>query len=83
MRKAEKQNAKEIQRAVNTVKESGRVRNKLLSSFTPAGGGVGAHMFVQTFDPKDISLIKCTSEQCRTSPRNAPACGQSTPQGDV
>lgn len=81
MRKAEKQNAKEIQRAVNTVKERGG--NKLLSRVTPAGGGVGAHMFVETFDPKDISLIKCTSEQCRTSPRNAPTRGQSASRGDT
>lgn len=44
MRKAEKQNAKERQRAVNTVKERGRC-NRLLCSFEPAGGAVGAHMF--------------------------------------
>lgn len=83
MRKAEKQNAEEVQRAVNTVKERGGVRNKLLFSFTPAGGGVGAHMSVETFDPKDIPLIKCAPKQCRTSPRNAPACRQSASQGDV
>lgn len=57
------------ERAVNAVeKEREGQRNELLSRFAPAGGGVGAHTFVETFAPKDIPLINCTSEQCHTSP---------------